>query len=377
VPGGEEDAQDRGPPPVQKPPALRDGDPGTARDLPRVRLRKKGQRGEEERQGGARRSAPLAAVPRPGGGARERDEEEDEVLRPDEARQPRGEAEGAPADQAAALPDPEPEEQEEADGEEGEGVRHRRVEEQVRRQERGEPDGQNGQERGEGGEEAGADREEEQRPQKAVDVRAEGDGKGVRVRVAVGLDPRHGRLQPPRGNVSEGEERRPEEGGADGGVVPRVAGGGFQDLDRLAAPGVVEAALELVRGVEVAVEPGGAEPRVEARAVAVDDGVAVDHPRGPAGGDEAGGADVEGGEHRREDGGQRQRGPAVGHRTPPLRPHPPTPRRNAAHSSGAAVLMNIPVPISKPAACVTRGITLAYQWRNGASRHSRGEERMT
>lgn len=37
-------------------------------------------------------------------------------------------------------------------------------------------------------------------------------------------------------------------------------------------------------------------------------------------------------------------------------------RRNAALSSGRAVLMNIPEPISKPAIRETRGIMLTYQW---------------
>src|SRR5262245_38639392 len=52
-------------------------------------------------------------------------------------------------------------------------------------------------------------------------------------------------------------------------------------------------------------------------------------------------------------------------------------RRNWALSSGSEVLMNMPVPISKPAERVTRGTTATYQCRYVESVSRSGEERIT
>jgi len=60
--------------------------------------------------------------------------------------------------------------------------------------------------------------------------------------------------------------------------------------------------------------------------------------------------------------------PLVGFSTEPTvkykpKPHASTERKNAALSSGNAVLIYMPLPSSNPAVCVTRGIKVTYQCR--------------
>jgi len=61
----------------------------------------------------------------------------------------------------------------------------------------------------------------------------------------------------------------------------------------------------------------------------------------------------------------------------PLQPGSRTLRRNSALFSGSAVLMNIPVPSSKPADLVTRGMSERYQWKYLTSFSCGESERIT